>query len=150
MKRRSILFLLSLLLITGLLCIQCHKDDNGKSSSMTATIDGASFTATDFSFAIIHDTITSVIGWSGSEYLVFNLINATTTGTYDVGISSPGTGTYSNDGQSSFYTSRQGRVEVTENSDSRIAGTFEFLVVRASISDTILIDNGVFDVSKSE
>lgn len=77
-------------------------------------------------------------------------MNATTTGTYDVGISSPGTGTYSNDGQSSFYTSRQGRVEVTENSDSRIAGTFEFLVVRASISDTILIDNGVFDVSKSE
>jgi carbohydrate-selective porin OprB len=151
MKRKSILYPLSLLLIMGLLFSNCNKDDdNGDVSSMTATIDGASFSASDFSFNIISDTITSVIGWSGNEYLGFNLMNATTTGTYDVSLSSPNTATYSNDGQTSFYVSRQGRVEVTENNNSRIAGSFECIVVKASSSDTILIDNGLFDVSKSE
>ncbi len=150
MKRKSILNSLSLLLIMGLLCINCSKDDNGDASSMTATIGEASFSAADFSFNIISDTITSVIGWSGNEYLGFNLMNATTTGTYDVSLSSSNTATYSDDGQTSFYTSRQGRVEVTENNDSRIAGSFECIVVKASTADTILIDNGLFDVSKSE
>lgn len=150
MKGKSTLSLL-LLIILGLLCINCSKDDTvEKSSSMTSTIDGATFSATNFSFNIISDTITSIIGWAGDEYLGLNLMNATTTGSYDVSLATANTATYSKDGQSSFYTSRQGRVEVTENSNNRIAGSFECIVVKASTSDTILINNGLFDISKSE
>lgn len=154
MRIKSIINLLSLILIVSLLLFNCSKDDNDNDieevSTMTAVIDGTSFSALEFAFNIISDTITSVIGWSGNEYLGFNLMNATTTGTYDVSLLSPNTATYSDDDQTSFYTSRQGSVEVTVNNENKIAGSFECILVKASTSDTILVDNGSFDVLKSE
>lgn len=142
---------MTLLALLCFLVYNCDKDDNNEEpSSMTATIDGNSFTATHFVFTVISDTITSVIGWAGNEYLGFNLMNAASTGNYDVGITAPHTGTYSGDGQTSHYVSRQGHVQVTENSSTRIKGAFEFIAVNITSHDTILVDNGLFDVSKSE
>lgn len=151
MKERNIIYLLAILALFGLLLSGCNKDeDKEEPSSMTATIDGNLFSATNFVFNIFSDTLTSVIGWANDEYLGFNLMNATSTGNYDVSITFPHTAQYSDDGQSSFYLSRQGRVEVTENSTLRIKGTFEFLAFKSATQDTILVDNGQFDVSKNE
>ena len=116
---------------------------------MTATIDGSAWTATSFAFNMSGNN-TSVVGWKENEYISITLVNVTTAGNYDVGISNQSTGAYSNDGQTTFYVSRQGYVNVSEYSDLRIKGTFEFLAVKTGTHDTILVDNGVFDVSTNE
>ena len=151
MKNRNTFYLLASLAIFGLLLGNCKKDDSDEDlSSMTAVIDGISWSATNFAYNIVSDTITSIIGWAGNAYLGLNLMNVSGTGQYDLSLHAPNTGHYSNDGQVSHYVSRQGWVEVTENSTVRLKGTFEFLAVKSATNDTILIDNGVFDISKSE
>ncbi|UCH13349.1 MAG: hypothetical protein JSV22_09550 [Bacteroidales bacterium] len=151
MKKRNILYLMACLVVFSLLLGNCNKDDdNEQLSSMTATIEGSSWSATNYAYNIVSDTLTSIIGWNGSAYLGLNLMNVTGAGNYDLGIHAPNTGTYSEDGQATFYVSRQGWAEITENSATRLKGTFEFLAVKSATSDTILVDNGSFDVLKSD
>ena len=138
------------LAISVLVYSGCKKDENGEEpSTMTATIDDVSWSATSFAFNLSGNN-TSVVGWKDNEYLSITLVNATTTGNYDVSVANPSTGAYSNDGQATFYVSRQGYVNVTEYSDLRIKGTFEFLAVKTGAQDTILVDNGLFDISRKE
>lgn len=139
------------LAIFGMLLGNCKKDDNNEDPSlMTAVIDNSSWSATNFAYNIVSDTITSIIGWTGNEYLGLNFMNVSGTGQYDLSLQAPNTGHYSNDGQVTHYVSRQGWAEITENSATRFRGTFEFLAVKSATNDTILIDNGLFDISKSE
>lgn len=150
MKKKNLLLIVTALVISGLVYSGCKKDDNDEDpSSMTAIIDGSSWTATSFAFNLSGNN-TSVVGWKDTEYLSLTLVNITTSGTYDVSTANPSTGAYSDDGQVTFYISRQGHVIVTENSDLRIKGSFEFYAVKTGTSDTILVDNGVFNVSKNE
>ncbi|KPK87791.1 MAG: hypothetical protein AMS27_01285 [Bacteroides sp. SM23_62_1] len=150
MIKKKLLSVIIPLVIFGLVYSGCKKDDDDDgSSTMTATIEGSSWSATSFAFNISGNN-TSIVGWKDNEYVSITLVDATTTGNYDVGISNPSTGAYSNDGQSTFYVSRQGYVNVTEYTDLRIKGTFEFLAVKATTQDTVLVDNGAFDVSTKE
>lgn len=150
MKNKNCLLILTALVVSGLVYSGCKKDDNDEDpSTMTATIDGSSWAASSFAFNLSGNN-TSVVGWKGNEYLSITLVNVTTTGNYDVSTANPSTGAYSLDGQVTFYVSRQGYVNVTEYSDLRIKGNFEFLAVKTGTSDTILVDNGVFDVSRNE
>lgn len=150
MKKKNLLLILATLAIFVLVYSGCKKDDNDEdSSTMTATIDDVSWSATSFAFDLSGNN-TSVVGWKDKEYLSITLVNATTTGNYDVSTTNPSTGAYSNDGQETFYLSRQGYVNVTEYNDLRIKGTFEFLAVKTGSQDTILVDNGVFDISRNE
>ena len=153
MKNRNTFYLLASLAIFGLFLGYCTKDDDDdkeEPSSMTAVIDNSSWSAANFAYNIVSDTITSIIGWTGNEYLGLNLMNVTGTGNFDLSLYVPNTGTYSNDGQATHYVSRQGWAEITENSSTRLKGAFEFLAVNLNTNDTILVDNGLFYILKSE
>jgi len=98
-----------------------------------------------------HGPITSVIGWNGDEYLSLILVDVDTVGNYNVGIATQSTGSYSDDSQESFYVSRQGWVNISEYTDTRVKGTFEFIAIKpGTAADTVLVDNGLFDISRSE
>lgn len=154
MKNRNILFLLAVIALFGVVFISCDKDDDTEgdyNSSMTCVIDGTPFTASDFAFLIVSDSITSVVGWNENQYVRFKILNADTLGSYQVANKGLTLGLYSVDGQINYHVARDGWVTFTENSEDRIAGSFWFVFdLRGGPPDSIYIGDGLFDVSKME
>ncbi len=154
MKKINILFLLTAIALFGLVFFGCDKDDDdgvNYNSSMTCDINGVPFTATEFAFLIVSDSITSVIGYNENQYVRFKILNVDTLGTYPIANKGLSLGLYSLDGQANYFVANEGSVTFTTNNEDVIKGSFQFnFYIRGGDPDTILIESGLFDVSKLE
>ena len=150
----------------------CSKDDDGDGDSikggsefLTVKIDGASFSASTDPASLISAVVDSgVLAVQGStndgEYLRFNILNYTGTGTYTTGdaltnsnliqygdISTPTVAWISSGIISLGNSSATGTITVTSDDGSTIEGTFTFTGYNASDMSTKSFTEGEFKAS---
>jgi len=157
-------YLKSLILVfTIIIASSCSSDDDSSSSDdnqgsnqdglVTAQVDGSDFESLEaVTFATIQSGVLNISGRnSDGDTISFLINNFDAAGTFDLsGSTLEGTGIYLPSGDTTFYSSvnagGEGSITISEYDESAgtISGTFNFIAVRASDSDTIEITDGSF------
>jgi hypothetical protein len=139
MKLKSFLYiaLFGILVITG-----CQKEDakSGSSGTITATINGESFTASSVNVNVVSNggtNVRSIVATNGNQVLTLTFV-ASGTGAYTIGSSSSTTITYTLGSTASIATS--GTITLTTNSDADTDGTFGAAGTGLTISNGTLVD----------
>lgn len=156
---------ISILLFTALMMISCSSDDNNPTGAngeefLTAKVDGADFS----SFA---DAIAATIGSGGTgdvlavqgsntsgDFIRLNIVNYNGVGTYTTGdnISNTSSVSYGTVQPIANWISTfdvgSGTVEITEDTDTYVKGTFSFTGLNSSDSTTKTITEGEFKADK--
>ncbi len=129
---------------------------NGTSTgTLTATVDGASFTSDPaFTQIQILNGVLAITGPKAQETIQFNVTSFDGTGTYAVSpttVASYGITNDPNDPINStvvYIAISDGQLEITEDTGSNMKGTFSFVGVNVEDpSDTVNVTNGAFDIS---
>jgi len=155
MKIKYFPILLAFIIAAGF--TSCKKEDQAAVvteifGSVTANIDGVDWKATTASQVgfKVGDSHMTVIANSNDGQTIFLYINGTTVGSYDLAALAGQTDVVcyyreteeEGDGTSN-YVSKTGTVEITEISENRVSGKFNFVGAK-SLDETKTITEGVF------
>jgi len=146
----------SLIVLVGFLLLGtgCKKAEDAVNSylqsSMTCTLDGTALSSQLVTYNIVSGKKIITGTFSNGYYLNIEL-GSDSAGSYDLsGLSPKGTVVYTDGSATNTYTSlgslTTGSLKVTENSTSKIAGTFYCTIT--GLSGTKTITNGVFTYKK--
>jgi len=150
----------TILLLSVLFFISCGSSEEEAlsfSNSLSATIDGKTFTADEVILVKSADpnsgaqviVITASAGSNSEEVMSFNLFNINGKGTYPLG-SNSNWASYTEDALKTteiFITPTSGgSFTITESNDKGMKGTFEFEAY-GSGENEILVTNGEFEAS---
>lgn len=153
------LTVVTLTLITFLVA-SCSKDDSSTSptasgGSMTASIDGSSWSSSMITQATVQGGVLAVAGQDGSvRQIQLRVINFAGQGTYAIGsgnmhLATVVTGTTANEMFTANMIAGSGSIVITESTASRVKGTFTF-TARNTAGGTKSVTNGNFDVPISQ
>ena len=148
MKKWIVGMLSGMMVLAMLFVASCSEDDIPLlGNSMTATVDGNSFTAISFSYQTSAQ-ITSITGTNtAGESITFAIQNAAV-GTYDLALTAGNSGNYFPGlSASNFYTSISGSIVFTEYTAEKVVGTFNFEGQIIGTTDMVSVTNGSFDIS---
>lgn len=162
LKTKTMKPLKSLILIfTAVIAFSCSSSDDdssgddiqgGQDDIIIAQVDGSDFESDSFTSASLQSGVLNISGTnSGGDSISFLINNFDAAGTFDLsGSTLEGTAIYLPSGETTFYSSvnqgGEGTIIISEYNENAgtISGTFNFIAVRASDSDTVEVTNGSF------